>query len=38
MRNRKTYQDTGLVFAREWNDLYRRDDALGLPLLANNFG
>ncbi len=32
MRNRKTYADLGLIFAREDVDLQRPDDALGEPL------
>jgi integrase len=38
MRNRTTYHDLGLVFAKEWGDLHGREDSLGLPLQANNIG
>lgn len=38
MRNRKAYHDLRLVFAKEWGDLYGREDSLGLPLQANNLG
>jgi len=38
MRNRIAYHDLGLVFAKEWGDLYGREDSLGLPLQSNNLG
>lgn len=38
MRNRTAYHDLGLIFAKEWGDLYGRADSLGLPLQSNNLG
>jgi integrase len=38
MKNRTIYQDHGLVFAKEWDERYGRQDFLGLPLQANNLG
>jgi integrase len=38
MRNRKHYNDLGLVFAKEWGDVHRHEDSLGLPLQSNNLG
>lgn len=38
MANRKTYHDFGLVFAKEWADVRKREDCLGQPLQANNLG
>ena len=38
MRNRKSYHDLDLVFAKEWGDLHGREDSLGLPLQKNNLG
>ena len=38
MRNRVSYHDLGMVFAKEWGDLHRREDSLGLPLQSNNSG
>lgn len=38
MRNRTTYQDHGLVFAKEWGDTYGRHDSIGNPLQSNNLG
>jgi integrase len=38
MANRTIYQDHGLVFAKEWGELYGRKDFLGLPLQTNNLG
>jgi integrase len=38
MRNRTVYQDYGLIFAKEWGDVYGRQDSLGLPLQSNNLG
>jgi integrase len=38
MRNRTSYKDFGLVFAKEWGDLTNRRDMIGLPIQANHFG
>lgn len=38
MRNRTSYHDLGLVFAKEWGDVHGREDSLGLPLGMNNLG
>ena len=38
MRNRVAYQDHGLVFAKEWDDLHGREDSLGAPLAMHNCG
>jgi integrase len=38
MRNRTSYKDLDLVFAKEWGDLHGRADSLGLPLAWNNIG
>jgi hypothetical protein len=38
MRNRTSYNDLGLVFAKEWGDLHGREESLGLPLQIGNFG
>ena len=39
MANRTTYQDHGLVFAKEWTDVRGRgEQTLGHPLQANNLG
>jgi len=38
MRNRTTYQDFGLVFAKEWEDLQTPRATLGQPLQWNNIG
>jgi integrase len=38
MANRTTYQDHGLVFAKEYGDLTNRVDLIGLPIQANNLG
>lgn len=38
LKNRKIYTDLGLVFAKEWNELYGRADTLGHPLQVNNLG
>jgi integrase len=38
LQNRRTYHDLGLVFAREWADLYRHPDGLGLPLAVSVLG
>jgi integrase len=36
MANRLTYQDHGLVFAKEYGDLTNRADMIGCPLQSNN--
>jgi integrase len=36
MRNRTTYHNFGLAFAKEWGELRTRKDLLGQPLQANN--
>ncbi len=38
MKNRPHYHDHGLVFAKEWRDLFTRKACLGQPLQANNLG
>ncbi|MBA3884574.1 MAG: site-specific integrase [Acidobacteria bacterium] len=38
MRNRTTYKDLGLIFAKEYGDLTNRADMIGLPLQANHLG
>jgi len=38
MAHRKRYNDLGLVFAKEWGDLRKREECLGEPLQANNLG
>jgi len=38
MKHRSSYQDFGLVFAKEWGELHTRKDHLGHPLQANNLG
>ena len=38
MANRDRYHDHGLVFAKEWSDVRKRDDVLGQPLQMNNLG
>lgn len=38
MRNRQSYADFDLVFAKEWNDVGRRGEMLGHPLQVNNLG
>ena len=38
MKNRKTYCDHSLVFAKEYGDLTNRRDQIGLPLQSNNLG
>jgi hypothetical protein len=38
IRNRTSYNDLGLVFAKEWGDLHGREESLGLPLQIGNFG
>lgn len=38
MRNRTTYHDFDLVFAKEWTEVRRRGQMLGHPLQLNNLG
>ena len=38
LRNRATYAEHGLVFAKGWSEVRRRTDALGQPLQLNNLG
>ena len=38
MKNRTTYHDHGLVFAKEYGDLTNRADLIGQPLQANHLG
>jgi integrase len=38
MKNRTTYADHGLVFAKEWTDVRRKGETLGQPLQLNNIG
>lgn len=38
MANRKHYNDLGLIFAKDWAHMTRRNDVLGDPLQANNIG
>jgi integrase len=38
MKNRPSYHDHNLVFAKEWSDLQRKTDCLGHPLQMNNLG
>ena len=38
MRNRASYSDHGLVFAKDWSDVRRVRDVLGQPLQLNNIG
>lgn len=38
MKNRTSYADFDLVFAKEWNDVRRRGDMLGHPLQLDNLG
>jgi integrase len=38
MRNRTTYRDFDLVFAKEYPDLQRHGEMLGYPLQINNLG
>jgi integrase len=38
MKNRLSYREHGLVFAKEWGDTTNRRDMLGLPIQANHFG
>ena len=38
MRNRTAYHDLSLVFAREWEDLHKKYDSLGLPLHMTTIG
>jgi|LSQX01.2.fsa_nt_gb integrase len=38
MANRKHYNDLGLIFAKDWAHMTRRNDVLGDPLQTNNIG
>jgi len=38
LKNRGTYTDHGLVFAKEWTDVRRHGETLGQPLQLNNLG
>jgi hypothetical protein len=38
MKNRTTYRDLDLVFAKESDDVRRPADSLGIPLAWNNIG
>ena len=38
MKNRASYADNGLVFAKEWGDVRRHGEHLGEPLQLNNIG
>lgn len=38
MKNRTAYQDHGLVFAKEWQDVRKTSETLGQPLQTNNLG
>jgi len=38
MENRTKYKDHGLVFAKEWGDIRKREECLGQPLQMNNLG
>jgi hypothetical protein len=38
MRNRTAYHDHGLVFAKEWVVVRKREETLGQPLQLNNLG
>jgi integrase len=38
LANRNVYQDFGLVFAKDWWGMKRRQDTLGHPLQSNNIG
>lgn len=38
MKNRKRYNDHGLVFAKEWGELQSNRDGLGNPVQMNNIG
>jgi integrase len=38
LRNRTTYRDHGLVFAKEWDDVRGRESSLGSPIQVNSLG
>ena len=38
MKNRPHYRDFGLVFAKDWSECRKREDAPGLPLDSSNLG
>jgi len=38
MKNRRTYADFDLVFAKEWTDVRQRGQMIGWPLQLNNIG
>lgn len=38
MKNRQSYADFDLVFAKQWNDVRKRGEMLGHPLQLNNLG
>jgi integrase len=38
MANRSLYNDSNLLFAKEWGHVHGRQDSLGLPLQLQNFG
>jgi integrase len=38
MRNRKTYRDLNLIFAKAWGDVHNRAETLGGPLQVNTIG
>ncbi len=38
MKNRNSYNDHGLVFAKQWDELQSARDGLGNPLQMNNIG
>lgn len=38
MKNRTSYTDSGMLFAREHRDLYGQPDGLGLPLAYGQYG
>ena len=38
MKNRATYRDLGLVFAKEWGDIFTPADRLGQPMRLHNIG
>ncbi len=37
LKNRTTYSDHGLTFAREWRDVQKRTQVLGQPLTPDGF-
>ena len=38
MKNRQHYRDFGLVFAKDWSECRKREDAPGLPLDSDHLG